>query len=92
VAVNQQMQRNLDALQKVAMRNRGLYWEGEQAKSRAQQVLESLSPQLCVNCHERPRKSETICLCEQCYREVLPEIEAAVQDGYKADDEGADDT
>jgi hypothetical protein len=90
VAVNQQMQRNMDTLQKVAMRNRGLYWEGEQAKSRAQEVLESLSPQLCVACGERPRISQRIQVCEVCYREIEQEIAAAVQDGYKAD-EGASD-
>lgn len=80
-------------IQRTALRNGSLYTAGEidrylklKRKNRAQQVLESLSPQVCANCGERPRISQTICLCEQCYAEVLPEIEAALMDGYTATD------
>ncbi len=80
-------------IQRTALRNGSLYTAGEidrylKRTGRAQQELDRLSPfwNLCANCHERPRKSETICLCEQCYAEILPEIEAAIQDVYKATD------
>lgn len=82
------------ALRRAAWQNRSLFAVGEietylARKGRAQQVIDRLSPlwNLCANCRERPRISETICLCEKCYQEVLPEILAAEQDGYAATDE-----